>query len=81
MLDLVVLIIALSIHYIADYMSEHPCYECPKYCEVDHIHLQCKQTIKQNKESKNGLDNQQLDSLHQYILDVREGSKINPIPI
>ena len=20
-------------------MSEHPCYECPKICEVDHIHF------------------------------------------
>jgi len=37
--DLVVILVAISIHCISDYMSEHPRYECPEICEVDHIHL------------------------------------------
>ena len=37
--NLVVVLIAISAHYIGEYMSENPGYECPKICEVDHIHL------------------------------------------
>jgi hypothetical protein len=37
--DLVVILIIISIHCISDYMSEHPRYECPEICEVDHVHL------------------------------------------
>ena len=37
--NLVVILLAISIHYIEEYMSEHPGYECPKICDVDHIHL------------------------------------------
>ena len=56
-------------------MSEHPCYECPKICEVDHIHFNCEENKKQNEEITNGLDSQQLDSLHCNILDAREDYK------
>jgi len=49
---LVLILVAISIHYISDYMSEHPEYKCPEYCEVDHEHL----PIKKEKENvrKNG---------------------------
>ena len=59
--------IVISFHYIADYMSEHPCYSCPIICEVDHIHLTCKQI----KEFQDGMDNKQLGHVPGNILDGR----------
>ena len=55
------ILIAISAHYIPEYMSEHPCYACPEICDVDHIHKTCK--IKNIKEYKNGYysnDNREL---------------------
>ena len=79
--NLVVILIAVSFHYIAEYMSEHPCYECPYYCDADHTHFKCEETSKQNKELKNGLDTKQLDSLSIDILDGREISENYSHPI
>lgn len=78
--NLVVLMIAISIHYTVEYMGEHPCYSCPNYCDVDHIHLVCevniKLNLKQNEEIKNGfsMDTKQLDTLS---IDILDGRKIN----
>ena len=38
-MELIIICIAVTIHYISDYMSKNPEYKCPEYCEVDHEHL------------------------------------------
>ena len=38
-MELIIICIAVTIHYISDYMSKNPEYKCPNYCEVDHEHL------------------------------------------
>jgi len=37
---LAVIIIATSIHYITEIVEEMPDYSCPRYCEVDHLHIE-----------------------------------------
>ena len=38
-MDIILIFVAVAIHYISDYMSKNPEYKCPSYCEVDHEHL------------------------------------------
>ena len=39
MMDLVMIVMAVAIHFISDYMHNYPDYKCPEYCEVDHEHI------------------------------------------
>ena len=36
---IIIVVIAVSAHYITEYMSTHPEYLCPTYCDVDHKHF------------------------------------------
>ena len=52
-MDLVLVIIAIAIHYISDYMSNNPEYKCPDYCQVDHEHLPIEEEEKYVSTSSN----------------------------
>ena len=36
---IIIVLIAVSAHYITEYMSTHPEYLCPTYCDADHKHF------------------------------------------
>ena len=38
-MDILLIFVAVAIHYVSDYMSKNPEYTCPEYCEVDHKHF------------------------------------------
>ena len=55
-MDIILIFVAVAIHYISDYMKNNPEYTCPEYCEVDHEHYNIKELDKQVKilENKKG---------------------------
>ena len=37
--NVAIIVIAITIHYVAEQINEYPDYDCPPYCDVDHNHI------------------------------------------
>ena len=44
-MDIILVFVAVGMHYMSDYMSKKPECKCPNYCEVDHEHLSIKKEV------------------------------------